>query len=66
MNAMSFVILNMINEALTLIASLFAKSNDMRFVMTLSNPESREDMSFPGKQIIYKECKKMHSSRLES
>lgn len=58
MNAMSFVILNMINEALTLIASLFAKSSDMRFVMTLSNPESVQDMSFPGKQIIYKECKK--------
>ena len=58
MNAMSFVILNMINEALTLIRTLFAQSDDSRFVMTISNPESREDMSFPGKQIFYKECKK--------
>ena len=58
MNAMSFVILNMINEALRLITSLFAKSNDRRFVMTLSNPISGMDMSFPGKQTLYSECKK--------
>lgn len=58
MNGLSFVILNMINEALTHIATLLEKSDQHRFVMTFSNPESLGEMAFPGKQILYKECKK--------
>ena len=55
---MSFVILNMIQEAVELVKSLFVQSDDYRFVMTLSNPHSGEECVFPGKDISYGDCKK--------
>ena len=58
MNGLCFVILNMINEALILIRTLFAQSDDSRFVITLSNPSLKSDMSFPGKEMLYTQCKK--------
>jgi len=58
MNAMSFVILNMIQEAQELINTLLMNNEDHRFVMTLSNPQSGEDMIVPGKDIAYANCKK--------
>lgn len=58
MNGMSFVILNMIQEAQDLIRTLLAKHDDHRFVMTLSNPQHGVDLIFPGKDISYTDCKK--------
>jgi hypothetical protein len=57
-NGASFVILNMIQQALTLIKSLFIQSDDTRFVMTLSNPMGNASLSFPGKDMLYTDCKK--------